>query len=150
MRRAHVFSLSVCVLGLLLLTVPLHIFPVCEVREGMDPMRCYWSGWLLAGSGATFFLLGILVSVFRTPKARMAVGTVMIAVAALTALTPTWLVGMCKSAMMPCRTGTLPAAMIIAGIMVLEGIFLIVYLKYTGSRERHAYDTSHNLAYRPE
>lgn len=150
MKQSHVFSLSVCIVGLLLVAVPLYIFPVCEVREEMDAMRCYWSGWLLAGSGAVFFLIGILVSVFRTPRTRMALGTAMIAVAALTALTPTWLVGMCKSAMMPCRTGTLPAAMIIAGIMALEGIFLIVYLKYTGSREQHAYDISHNLAYSPE
>jgi hypothetical protein len=110
-------------------------------------MRCYWSGWLLAGSGAVLFLLGVLVSVFRTPRARMALGAMMVVIAVFAILTPTWLVGMCKSAMMPCRTGTLPAAMIIAALMALEGIFLIVYLKY---RERHAYGTTHNLAYSPE
>lgn len=71
MKRSLVVSLPVAALGLLLVALPLRLLPVCAVQPGAAPMKCHWSGMVLAGFGGTFFLLAVLLFVCRNSGVRM-------------------------------------------------------------------------------
>ena len=107
--------------------------PVCEMqgsfmetKAGMKvPMTCGWTARAETGIGALVVVAGGLLVSRSTPETRQAVGVFSIATGVLVILFPTVLIGMCRLADHPCRTGTLPALEIIGVIIVIIGGYLL-------------------------
>ncbi len=115
--------------GLLLAFLPTDILPVCEIRDGMSPMRCHWTGRALTGYGYAIFVLGIFLYLGRGAAVRIGIAAATFIVCLSAALVPTLFIGMCRSPEMPCNTGTLPGACIILSLAGLICIVAIVVLK---------------------
>ena len=146
MTRALVVSLPIAALGLLLTAIPLRLLPVCAVQHGASPMKCHWSGQMLAGFGVTFFLLALLLFACRTAGVRMGISAAAVLFAVMAGMVPAYLIGMCGAPTMPCRTGTYPAVMIVLSLIAAAGFFNILYLRHTNIRESRGHETSDNLA----
>jgi hypothetical protein len=120
-------------LGILIILTPWIIFPVCEVHDSYAilqsgakiPMTCGWSARAELGIGALVAIAGALLILRSTPETRQTVGIFALALGALTILTPTFLIGMCKMAEHPCRVLTLPALEILGIIVILVGGYLV-------------------------
>lgn len=148
MKQRLLAGLPVVVTGMLLAAVPGHLLPVCAVRDGAPPMKCHWSGNMLAGFGWTFVALGILLFLCRSREMRQGISLASLALAATAALVPTHLIGMCASPTMPCRMGTYPAVMILLAMLALENVLNILFLRHR--QESLAHETAHNLHHSPE
>lgn len=96
------------------------------------------------------FVLGALLFVCRDPGARLGLSLAAIPVAVMAGAVPMHLIGMCGSPAMQCRTGTLPAVMIILALIALDGLVNVFVLKYLSSREQRAHETTYDLSYRLE
>ena len=136
MKRSLVVSLPIAALGLLLAALPFRLLPVCAVGPGASPMRCHWSGMMIAGFGATFLLMALLLFLFRNPGVRMGISAAAALLTITAGMTPTRLIGMCSAPAMPCRTGTYPAAMVATALIAMACLFNILYLRHTSRRER--------------
>jgi hypothetical protein len=120
-------------LGILIIVVPWIIFPVCELHDSYAvlqsgakiPMTCGWSARAESGIGALIAIAGGLLIARSTPETRQTVGIFALALGALTILTPTYLIGMCKMAEHPCRVLTLPALEILGIVVILVGGYLV-------------------------
>lgn len=134
-KRSLLVSMPIALFGLLLALVPGHVLPVCAVAALAPPMRCHWSGSVLAGFGTTFFAAGALLFLSRQAGVRTGISIMILPVAALAAMAPTYLIGMCRMATMPCRTGTYPAAMILLALVAASALFNILYLRHHDNRE---------------
>ncbi|MCC8110000.1 MAG: DUF4418 family protein [Planctomycetes bacterium] len=150
MKRSLCLTLPLVALGLLLTAIPGWLFPVCPIKDHAAPMRCYHSGVWLTGIGVGVVGLGVLLFLLKGAAARTVLAIAVVAAGIAAALVPTVLIGMCRSPMMPCRTGTYPAAMIVAALIALCGVIDIFFLRSVFLRERRGDEASYNLAYSPE
>lgn len=114
----------VALLGVLLINVPILIFPVCEV--GQSPLLggpidsrhgCHGTLHAEVVLGAITVATGFLLLISSTFRLRLAAYVVVLTVAVLAVLFPVTITGVCKMPTMPCRLGTVPA-------LVTVGVFL--------------------------
>lgn len=150
MKRSLAFAFPLLATGALLFLTPTMILPVCEVQEGAAPMRCFWSGRVLAGYGATLFALGVFLYFCRTAAARAGVAASALMVAISAVLTPTFVIGMCRSPSMPCNTGTYPGALVVLALTAAACIAILFYLRRRITWEKRNDEASHHNANRPE
>lgn len=129
MRESAIFAIPTVVLGGLLALVPFYLLPVCGIRHDAPPMRCHWSGVTLATVGGALVLVAAMQFFFRARRARTALSAVATCLSIAAMLVPTWLVGMCGAATMPCRTGTLPAAIILLALAASANLAAFLFLK---------------------
>lgn len=97
---------------------------------------------VLAGFGGAYFFLAAILFLQQNSLVRIGISTTAIVLSATAAMMPTYLVGMCGSPAMPCRTGTYPAVLIVLAFLASAGVFNIFYL-----RERRGDEAPYNLAH---
>ncbi|MDR1309144.1 MAG: DUF4418 family protein [Deltaproteobacteria bacterium] len=123
--------------GLLYILVPHHLLPVCEfasagssqphgvsVQEmaahdgagGMSPAHavCFYTARAELGLGLLIVMGAILLAFSGSAGYRAGILALEAGAAAIGALFPTVLIGVCQSQRMPCRAGTLPALIILS------------------------------------
>lgn len=115
---------SLLVTGALLMAIPRWIFPVCLYAGVMDPpialrMHCTLTGNITQWLGAVT-IVSAIAYVFSSSRGYRSCALVTAALAA----TGTLFIylarpGVCQSISMPCRPGTLPAAMLLATVQAL-------------------------------
>lgn len=135
MKHSLIVALPIAVSGILLAATPFWLFPVCAVQPGAPPMRCHWSGVALVCFGVAFFIAAALLFLWRNAGARAGISAMAIVMAMTAWAIFAHFIGVCASPMMPCRTGTYPAAAILLALVVAAGAFNIVHM---GRFEREA------------
>lgn len=129
MKNRIITGIIVILAGLLYMLVPQFILPVCEHVSGNGPpMKCFWSARAELGLGAAVIFGGLLFLLLSNTAARLGISLMLLAVTILAAATPTVLIGACRLNYMPCRAGTLPALMILSGLLAILLLFNILYL----------------------
>lgn len=137
-----IISLVFVVLGLLVILVPTYLLPVCAPMEVISPvvnvqapahvtvkyMKCHWTGQAEMGIGAVIMALGLLMLLSRSASVRLGLSLSIICVALLAAAIPTVLIGVCPGEMMPCHMGTLPALLLLSGLLVVIALINVLYL----------------------
>lgn len=137
-----IISLVFVVLGLLVILVPTYLLPVCAPMEVISPvvnvqapahvtvkyMKCHWTGQAEMGIGAVIMALGLLMLLSRSACVRLGLSLSVICVAMLAAAIPTVLIGVCPGEMMPCHMGTLPALLLLSGLLVVIALINVLYL----------------------
>lgn len=104
----------VLLLGLLTALTPYYIFPVCQATVAAAsgaaiPMKCFWMARAVLGQGMIVMFAGALLAFSSSPGVRLGASLMLLPVSLVTALLPTWLIGVCMNEAMPCHMGTLPA-----------------------------------------
>ncbi len=136
MKKAQVWALVILLLGLIVILIPWHLFPVCGVGRfapstgGLTRMHgC--DGTLKAATvlGALTILAGLLPLLFKQHIAGIlsAVSTAVIGV--LLIMFPTVITGVCKVPTMPCVYGTKPALIMAGIVLILAGSFGALLMK---------------------
>lgn len=118
--------------GALILLTPYILFPVCTKQVetkagGFLPMKCHWTAQAELGIGALILLGGMILLISKRAETQrfLSMLTAGLGIAAISL--PTWLIGMCASAAMDCRVGTLPALVILGGAsLVISGLAFIM------------------------
>jgi hypothetical protein len=154
-------AVLVAAAGVLLIIIPQFIFPVCETPfagkaelgahsalgrgDFAEPvpgphaplhMACFYTAKAEAGLGAAVILTGLLLLVFNSSERRLGVSLSLAPLAALAGATPWFLIGVCPSDMMLCRSGTLPALLLLSAALLAYALLNSWYLhKY--KRPRH-------------
>ena len=122
MTRA--IAIILIVTGALLLAIPVWLFPVCFHAGGGQHARmmpCFATGTITQWLGAATLFCALLVLFASSPKVKMKTGALLIAALAGASLFFIYLVvpGVCRAITMPCRVGTLPAALVTGGVQAL-------------------------------
>lgn len=135
--KAKAMGIALAALGALLILTPWYIFPVCGVGRyapgpgmplGVHP--CH--GTLSAETvlGAVAIIMGLIPLFWPHKRTVLAASISSAVIAALAALFPLAITGMCKVATMPCRLGTEPALYTVATLMMLTAALgLLAYRK---------------------
>jgi len=137
-----IISFVFVVLGLLVILVPTYLLPVCAPMEVISPvvnvqtpahvtvkyMKCHWTGQAEMGIGAVIMALGLLMLLSRSACVRLGLSLSVICVAMLAAAIPTVLIGVCPGEMMPCHMGTLPALLLLSGLLAVIALINVLYL----------------------
>lgn len=135
MKNRIIIGIIVMLAGFLYMLIPQFILPVCEYVSGNGPpMKCFWSARTELGLGAAVIFGGLLLLLLGNTAARLGISLMLLAVAILGAAIPTVIIGVCRSDYMPCRAGTLPALMILSGLLVIFLLFNILYLAKANKR----------------
>ncbi len=121
MKTRFFSGMVVAILGLLIILVPVWIFPPCseviETAAGNMRMKCFWSGQAEIGIGFLILCGGALLIVFKSPLIRLGLSVMLSLIGVLGILIPTLLIGGCEMATMPCRMTTFPALIILNLLM---------------------------------
>ena len=131
----------VILLGIMLLFIPFHLFPVCADSIALPsgksiPMRCFYTGKVEIGLGIALLLLGVSLSLFTSRLIRFGLCLAGMCFALLILAVPTLLVGVCLNPTMACQIGTFPALMVLGGFATLFFfIMTIVYGRGLRTRE---------------
>jgi uncharacterized protein YjeT (DUF2065 family) len=120
MKSRTLFSLVIIVAGLLYCLVPL-IFPLCPVINGKI-MKCFWSGRALMGVGVAVIIGGLLYFFSPSLQRRLGLSLMIGVLSILGGAIPLFLIGVCANEAMPCRSGTLPAWIIVSSFLLLASI----------------------------
>ena len=132
--KGHFFGAFVVVaLGAFIMATPFWFFPVCQdgvaaASGAVLPMKCHWMARSELGCGAVVVFAGLAL-LFAGPAVRKGVALMLLPLGALVILLPTRLVGVCKSEMMPCHMGTLPALCLLGGATVAVGAAILLRLR---------------------
>lgn len=115
------------VFGLLIAIVPQFLLPVCsasiETKAGrFIPMRCFWTARVELAVGALIVLVSILLFLSRNRSTTLYLHIVLTGLGVVALLLPTNLIGVCMSPTMPCRIGTLPALIVLSGLVIAIGL----------------------------
>ncbi len=127
-------AIVIAVLGLLIVLVPVCIFPTCaKVIEtaagGTVPMKCFWSGRAEIGVGLLILCGGVLLAVFQSPFIRIGISIMTALTGVLSLLIPTLLIGGCEMDTMPCRMTTFPAVIVLSILTAAAGAANALYLR---------------------
>ena len=130
MKKTTIFGIIILVLGVLLALIPQVLLPVCdktlELANGNTvPMACHWTGLFATAAGILIALTGLLAAAFRRAQTSVVLGIQSAALACITMLISTVIIGVCKSATMPCHMGTQPAILVICILIILLSALLI-------------------------
>lgn len=107
----------IAVLGLLTALIPTVIFKVCEAMDGKF-MKCHWTSQTEVAIGIATLVLGVFIVLSKEKAAGAAYAVASAINGVLIILIPTFVIGVCGSADMPCHSGTKPA-LIIAGALII-------------------------------
>ena len=126
-------GISIGVLGLLILLIPVCIFPTCSkvmeiVGGGTEPMKCFWSGRAEIGIGLLILCGGVLMTFLKSAPVRLGISMMTALAGILGILVPSVLIGGCEMNMMTCRMTTFPAVTVISGLAVAAAAANILYL----------------------
>ena len=130
-------GLLLALTGLLLILIPRLLLPTCGFSPMVDPvhgprMVCNVTGFMTQWAGVATVVAGVFLCFSAGRPVRAVAALVVAAVAALFVLvTVTVWPGVCRSATMPCRVGTRPAALLVAG-----GQLAAVAVGFAGIRRR--------------
>ncbi|MDR3175494.1 MAG: DUF4418 family protein [Desulfovibrio sp.] len=98
-----------------------------------DHAVCFWTAKAEAGLGGLIVFASLLLFFSASPERRSGITLVLAGIAALGALIPFELIGVCLQESMPCRAGTLPALLLLSGFFflfaLLHSFYLIRYRK---------------------
>ena len=120
MKGGSAYGITVIAAGCLYVLAPV-FFPVCEASGG-KAMKCFWTARAEIGVGA-MVVAGGLLYLFSADFQRRLGLVMMIGLSALLgAAIPTALIGVCANEAMLCRAGTLPAWLIVSGLLLLISI----------------------------
>lgn len=121
------------VLGFLIAVGPQTIFPVCPV--GDIPMKCHWTARAELGAGALVAVTGILLLLFSNSKVRSGLSLSLVFSGIFALLIPTTLIGVCGGVHMDCNKLTLPALIILSGIVIVAAAINSLYLLSSKTKE---------------
>lgn len=132
-KRQGIISAIVFILGLLLILGPVYLFPVCQYKGmmielkngGLMPMKCSYTARAEIVLAVLTISIGIFLQARQSGSRRLLYGLLLI-IAILVILVPTWLIGVCMSPTMPCRAGTLPFLELIGGLLIAVSVFGLV------------------------
>jgi hypothetical protein len=149
--------------GVLLILIPQFIMPVCELPGGaviapeegahsasrrgdtaapawgqhsIPHMACFYTARAEAGLGVAVILAGLLLLVLKSDERRLGVSLSLALLAALAGAIPWFLIGVCPSDMMLCRSGTLPALLLVSAALLTYSLLNSWYGHRSGKR-RH-------------
>ncbi len=126
MKNRIGIAIAYVLLGVLLILIPVKLFPVCNYTE--MKMACYYTQRSIVGVGIIVAILGAVTVFFADSNIRIGISISQIGLAALIFLYSTKLIGLCKMSTMQCRLGTGPAlfvaGIVIAGLSVINAIYL--------------------------
>ncbi len=108
--------------GLIAILGPLTFASVCP--EGETRMACYYTARIAIALGAAIVVLGALVSLTKSARARLGLQTGIAMFAVLLILVPTCVVGVCQATHMHCRAVTLPT-LVVLGILIVAWALLL-------------------------
>ncbi len=131
MRTNITAPLCLAITGGLLVAIPRWLFPTCGYSPLVDRMLRGMMHCDTTGTVTIFLGMGTLVFVpplFLLSRGRARQLVLLAVMITAIALFPLFLVwpGVCKATTMPCRVGTLPAVLLVAGIQLLvAGIAMV-------------------------
>jgi len=131
-RSVIVIALVLIVLGALMAIGPWTVFPVCN--QGDSTMRCHYTAEAEIVVGSMVVLFALMLIFTRRSESWMVIGLGEAALGVWAILVPVYLIGMCNSSTMECRTIAEP-------ILIFEGLLTIMislYLVLKGWRARSA------------
>ncbi|MEY8352695.1 DUF4418 family protein [Lachnospiraceae bacterium 54-53] len=133
MKSRFISGIAVAVSGLLIVLVPVCIFPTCSgvietAAGGTVPMKCFWSGRAEMGVGFLILCSGILLLFFQSPLVRLGISIMTALAGLLGILIPSLLIGGCEMSTMACRMGTFPAVTLLGVLTVVFGAANAFYL----------------------
>lgn len=113
-------------LGVFVAIAPHYLFPVCEysgfsvetATGRLIPMRCLYTAYAESGIGAAIIAVGAIQMVSGQSETRKALSIVSAVLGILVILFPIYLIGVCRTPTMPCRTGTQPT-LIVLGVSII-------------------------------
>ena len=123
MKNRLLIGILTVVLGLVLVIGPLTFLPNCG--EGMP---CFFTAHGEPGVGGVIAVLGLLLLVFKNPSVRLGLSAAAALNGILALLLPGVLIGVCHNPDMSCRTLTLPALLILSGLVTVVSVVNVVYL----------------------
>jgi hypothetical protein len=97
-------------------------------HSGAGHAVCFWTAKAEAGLGGLVLFASLLLFFAGSPERRSGITLVLAGTAALGALIPSWLIGVCLQESMPCRAGTLPALLLLSGFFFLFALLHSFYL----------------------
>ncbi len=117
--------LILLVTGALLVVIPILLFPVCFYAGGSHHARmmpCFATGTITQGIGTVTVLCALVALLASAPAVKR--GALLVAALAAAALFVIFLVapGVCGMMTMPCRVGTLPAALVTGGVQLVAAV----------------------------
>jgi hypothetical protein len=93
-------------------------------------MKCFWTARAELGIGLVIAILGGLSLVFKPALVSLGLGIGALLNAVLALLIPTALIGVCEHGHASCRVLTLPALLVLSGILILiTGINAVLLFK---------------------
>lgn len=152
MKNRLISGIIFLALGLLIALGPQIIFPVCrspamgeeaaqsgpEKGMGMSahitgnsPMKCHWTARAELGAGLLIAIESLLLILLGSSKIRFGLNIAIGLNGILALLFPTVLIGVCGSTRMNCRSLTLPALVIISGLVIAVSVINGMYLYQT-------------------
>ena len=108
----------------LIATAPHTFAHACTVHD--MPGACHYSQQAATGIGVVILVLGV-VALFVNAQVRIGLNIAAIANALLLLAVPTFLIGICKGAMMHCRMVMLPT-LIVLGVLTLVFAAIAIWL----------------------
>ncbi len=131
---SRVVAAIVAVLGIIILSIPKFIFPVCEsaylgfIGSYEPVMRCFWFGQTELILGALVFLAGLVVLCRPGSKISFAIGIIVMALGlGVFLVSLNSIIGStCGHQNSLCQTGTKPAERIIGTVVIILGFIMTV------------------------
>jgi hypothetical protein len=81
------------------------------------PMKCHWTAMAALGMSIPLLALGGVMAFSRRKETRRALSMLGVAMGAVVALLPTYLIGVCANPMMPCNNTMMPT-LIFSGVLI--------------------------------
>lgn len=138
MKKDKIFGIVFAIIGVLIALGPKLLFPVCAgLKDDGTPMKCFYTSNVTLGLGLGIVMFGIMLCMMKEVSARIISTMGVVFMSVMTYLTTHVLIGVCKTATMPCKMLTLPALNILSiGLILLVVIYTIAVLKENKKEER--------------
>jgi hypothetical protein len=105
--------------ALVIILVPLTVFPVCEA-----PMHCHQSYMAEIGTAGVVISAALMMILAKGMEAPRMLSLVTAVAGIFIALYPSTLIGVCGSPRMPCHYGLLPVWNLMGGALVLLSVIV--------------------------